>query len=381
MRGFATEEFEARTKRAQRMMHDTDLAALLLTTEPEFRYFTGYLTRFWESPTRPWFLIVPAIGKPVAVIPNIGQSLLARTWIEDIRTWSSPNLEDDGVALLAQTLRELVFEGGQIGIPDGHETHIRMPMADLERLKSSLGNRPICGDSGIMRELRMIKSEAEVEKIETACAITGRAFSRVPEIAREGTPLDKVYRDFQSLCLQEGADWVPFVAGGAEQGGYSDVISPATPDPLCAGDVMMLDTGVVYDGYFSDFDRNWSVGCPSAKVKSTHALLIEASDAGAEVARPGQTAADLFNAMNAILSKGDATTDTGRLGHGLGMSLTEWPSLIPKDFTVLKPGMVLTLEPSVVVGDKIMVHEENILVTEGRASFLSPRIGPEIAVI
>ena len=83
------------------------LDALLLTTEPEVRYFTGFLTQFWQSPTRPWFLVVPAAGKPVAVIPAIGAACMRRTWLEDIRTWASPNPEDEGVSLLAEALREL----------------------------------------------------------------------------------------------------------------------------------------------------------------------------------------------------------------------------------------------------------------------------------
>ena len=78
-RGFPVTEFEARTSRAQKLMADAGLSALLLTTETEVRYFTGYLTRFWESPTRPWFLIVPASGKPVAVIPSIGADLMGQT--------------------------------------------------------------------------------------------------------------------------------------------------------------------------------------------------------------------------------------------------------------------------------------------------------------
>jgi Xaa-Pro aminopeptidase len=69
---FADTEYQSRTRRAQAMMADRGIDGLLLTTEPEVRYFTGYLTRFWESPARPWFLIVPATGDPVAVIPTIG---------------------------------------------------------------------------------------------------------------------------------------------------------------------------------------------------------------------------------------------------------------------------------------------------------------------
>ncbi|WP_299350858.1 Xaa-Pro peptidase family protein [uncultured Shimia sp.] len=378
MRGFSDTEFQARCQRAQALMAKHGLDALLLTRETDVRYFTGYLTRFWESPTRPWFLVVPLSGKPVAVIPSIGAALMGQTWIDDIRTWSAPDLADDGISLLADALTEILPTDGAVGIPDGHETHIRMPLADLDRLRKGIGNRQVAGDSGIIRQLRMVKSPTEITKIEQACAIAGRAFDRVPEIAQAGAPLDGIYRRFQMLCLDEGADWVAYLAGGAEQGGYGDVISPAHQTPLASGDVLMLDTGVVWDGYFSDFDRNWSVGPASDDIKVAHARLIEASDAAFEVARPGAKASDLFHAMNAVLSGGGAGTDAGRLGHGLGMSLTEWPSLIPTDHTVLEPGMVLTLEPGIQIGNKIMVHEEDIVVTDGTPRFLSKRADAEI---
>lgn len=378
MRGFPTAEFEARTARAQALMRQHEISALLLTTEPEVRYFTGYLTRFWESPTRPWFVIVPDTGKPVAVIPSIGAQLMGQTWVEDIRTWSSPDLSDDGVGLLASALTELTPTDAAIGLPDGHETHVRMPLADLDRLRGSIGLRRLTSDQGIIRKLRMVKSKPEITKIETACTIAGRAFARVPEIARQGVPLDEVFRRFQMLCLEEGADWVPYLAGGAEQGGYGDVISPASEEPLVDGDVLMLDTGLVWDGYFCDFDRNWAIGAANSSVRDAHSRLTEASDAAFEAARPGATAADLFHTLDRIVTGEAKATGAGRLGHGLGMSLTEWPSLIASDETVLEAGMVLTLEPGIAVGDKILVHEENIVITDAAPRYLSPRIGPEI---
>lgn len=380
-RGFPRSEYVERTKRAQNAMAQVGLDALLLSTEPEVRYFTGFLTRFWESPTRPWFLIVPVRGDPIALIPSIGAALMRQTWIRDIRTWTSPDLTDDGISLFTETLCELMPERGMFGVPDGPETHVRMPWIDLLRLENRLNPRVMTGDAGIVRDLRLVKSAAEVENISIACDIAARAFARVPEIARAGVPLDQVFRDFQCLCLEEGADWVPYLAGGAGQRGYADVISPATEAPLAQGDVLMLDTGLVWeDGYFCDFDRNFSVGQPSAEAEEAHATLVAASDAAFAAAQPGVTAADLFHVMNDIVSAGGGT-DAGRLGHGLGMSLTEWPSLIPTDDTVLRPGMVLTLEPGIAVGDKILVHEENILITEGDARYLSPRIGPELQVL
>jgi len=373
--GFETTEFKARLTGAQSRMNSADLDAILLTTEPDIRYFTGYLTRFWESPCRPWFLVLPRSGDPIAVIPSIGAALMARTWITDIRTWRAPDLEDDGISLLAETLRNI---GPRIGTPSGLQSHLRMPLGDFARLNAALP-QPIGADADILRSLRLVKSEAEIEKIKTACQIATRAFERVPEIARIGQPLAPVFRDFQRLCLDEGADWVPYLAGAAAPGGYGDVISPADDRPLEAGDVLMLDTGLVHDGYFCDFDRNFSVGSPSPDVAAGHSRLIEATYAAFEAARPGATAAELFHVMDKIVTGGAGGSEAGRYGHGLGMNLTEWPSLIPTDHTPLVEGMVLTLEPGIELAPgRALVHEENIVIRENGAEWLSQPYGAEM---
>ena len=72
----------------------------------------------------------------------------------------------------------------------------------------------------------------------------------------------------------------------------------------------------------------------------------------------------------------------GRLGHGLGMNLTEGPSHKPGDETPLEPGMVITIEPGMEFAPgKLMVHEENVLITEAGAELLSRRAPPEMPVI
>ena len=103
-RGFDRREFEARLARAQAAMTADELDALVVTTAPNVRYFTGFNTQFWESPTRPWFVVVPREGSAIAVIPEIGAPGMAETWIEDIRTWPAPRPDDDGVSLLQATL-------------------------------------------------------------------------------------------------------------------------------------------------------------------------------------------------------------------------------------------------------------------------------------
>jgi len=132
----------------------------------------------------------------------------------------------------------------------------------------------------------------------------------------------------------------------------------------------------VHDGYFCDFDRNFAVGDVSEDVRDGHAKLIAATEAAFGLARPGMRASDLFHAMDQIVGGG---SDAGRLGHGLGMQLTEGLSLIPDDSTVLAAGMVLTLEPSMAVSaGKILVHEENIAIADDGAVWLSTPAPPQL---
>jgi Xaa-Pro dipeptidase len=104
VRGFTVAEFEARLARAQSIMRDDGFDALVVCSPHNVRYFSGFDSQFWESPTRPWFIVVPANGAPIAVIPEIGAPAMACTWLDDIRTWPAPRPGDDGVSLLAGVL-------------------------------------------------------------------------------------------------------------------------------------------------------------------------------------------------------------------------------------------------------------------------------------
>lgn len=382
-RGFPPAEFEARTQKAQAEMARQDLAGILFTSEPEVRYFSGFQTLFWQSPTRPWFLFVPASGKPVAVIPEIGAALMRKTWLDDIRTWSAPNPDDDGVSLLTELLAPLAAEGAAVGVMKGHETSLRMPLGDWERLSASLPGLQIRDATRLVQRLRMIKSPAEIEKLAHICQIGSATFDRAPQMAREGAPLDDVFRAFRREALAQGADDAPYLVGGAGPGGYADVISPPTCRPLARGDILMLDTGLCWDGYFCDFDRNWAIGRADDHPRRVYDVLWRATEAGIEAARAGALCRDLFTAMSRVIAElDDSGGDIGRLGHGLGMQLTEQPSHAPFDTTELAENMVLTLEPSLSYGDGLMmVHEEDIVVGAGPARLLTKRAAAELPVI
>ncbi len=371
---FPASEYRQRIASLQTQLAAKDCDALLLTSAADIFYTTGFLTRFWESPARPWFVIVPAQGDPIAVIPSIGADLMGRTWMPDIRTWNAPDPRDDGVTLLSDTLSELVPDTGRIATPMGLETHLRMPLADYHAVQHIIAPRQFVDGTDVIQRVREIKSELEIAKIRDICQIADRAFARVPEFAMAGKGIDAIFRDFQIALLAEGADWVSYVAGGAGQGGYGDVISPAPATPLAKGDILMLDTGAVKDGYFCDFDRNFAIGTANAATARCHDALWHATQDALEQLRPGMTACDLWAILNNGLTSRGATPLGGRFGHGLGITLTEWPSLTPLDDTELRSGMVLTLEPGAVVeGDRILVHEENIVLRDDGPELLTTR--------
>ena len=382
-RGFPVSEFENRLARAQAMMAQAGLDALLLCSEPEVRYFTGFLTQFWQSPTRPWFVIVPKGAKPIAVIPEIGAACMGRTWIDDIRTWASPDMQDDGVSLLAETLREVTPRGGKVGLPMGHETHLRMPLADYDRLRERLGEVDFSDATAIVRSLRMVKSEAEIAKIAHACQLVSNAFDQAHTLFHIGQSDSDVFRAFKIECLKKGVDDVSYLVGGAGVGGYDDIISPPSGRVLVDGDVLILDTGCTFDGYFCDFDRNFGFTDVEDAARRAYQSVYQATEAGLQVVRPGVTCAEVYEAMQNVMSEAGALGNTvGRLGHGLGMQLTEWPSHTPADKTVLEVGMVITLEPGMTFAPgKVMVHEENLVVREDGPELLSRRAAPELPVI
>jgi Xaa-Pro aminopeptidase len=382
-RGFPPAEFEARTGRAQAAMLERGLDGLLVTQPPNVRYFSGFDSQFWESPTRPWFLVVPREGAPLAVIPEIGAAGMAATWIEDIRTWPAPRPADDGVSLLAEALGALPRRFGRIGAELGRETSLRMPAHDFLRLREALPGIEVVDGSALLRGLRGIKSEAEIDRLRHVCGIVSDGFEALPAKLALGDTEREACRKLRIDLLERGADHSPYLMGSSGPGGYDNIIMGPTDRVLGAGDILIIDTGTVYDGYFSDFDRNFAFGHLSDAARRAHEAVWHATEAGLAAAVPGATTAGLWNAMMTVLEEnGSLGNNVGRLGHGLGLQLTEPPSNMPGDDTEILPGMVLTLEPGMEYAPgKMIVHEENIVVRPEAAELLTRRAPLEMPVI
>ena len=382
-RGFTRAEFEGRTERAQRRMRELEIDVMLLTTEPQVRYFSGFLTQFWHSPTRPWFLLVPLEGKPIAVIPSIGVAGMQQSWIDDIRSWSSPQPEDDGISLLLAAIRELPRRFGRLGATIGMESILRMPVRDFQHLQTELSGIEVIDCAEMMLQLCSVKSTAEIDKVRYVCELASDSFVALPDLIHSGQSEREILRDMRIDLLQRGADHTPYIVSASGPDGYGDIIMGPSDRIVESGDVMIIDTGTLYDGYFCDFDRNYAFGNASDRARRAYDTVYQSTEAGLAAARPGATTTDVWQAMWSVLEAGGAMgNDVGRMGHGLGAQLTEWPSLTATDNTPLQPGMVMTLEPGMeFASGKLMVHEENIVITESGAELLSKRAAIEMPII
>ena len=383
-----TEEFRRRLEGAQALMAERDLDALLITTAANFRWFTGLRSQGWASPTRPMFLVVPAARDPIAIIPT-GSSVIMRasSWLDDVRTWPSPRPADDGVSLLVEALSEVGGRRGRIGGEFGPEHQLRMPLLDFWRAQEALAPREFVDGSAVTRRLRMVKSAAEIERMHASADLVSAAFEALPERLAIGLTEREAALELHLDILRRGAEKVPYLVAASGHGGYRTINSDPSERALRAGDQLIIDVCATVDGYFSDFDRNFAFGPPEEEARRAHELVFRATEAGFAAVRSGVRAADVWQAMAKALGQAAVqAADVGRMGHGIGLNMTEPPSIHPQDETVLEAGMVITIEPGIAYPSrdgekKVMVHEENVVVTEQGARLLTRRAPAEMPVI
>jgi Xaa-Pro dipeptidase len=386
VRPFTRREFANRIERARRLMTSERLDGVLVSSEVHLEYLSGFRTVFsWNSPSRPWYFIVPRVGQAVAVIPEFAATAWVRSsWCKNLETWPSPRPADEGITILTKVIKGVKRRFGRFGVELGAESRLGMPAGDLLRLFEAVRPIKMADCIPVMRALRLVKSKEEIARLEFVCRAACDAFDGLRKALKPGMTERDVMRAFQFEALKRGVDKTPFVMPRAGPGGYGSIVAgPESNRPIRKGDILYIDQGCKHEGYMCDFNRNFAIGEPSDRVKRAHELLYRATTAGIRAARPGATAEDLYRAQAKVLEDAGITLgDIGRFGHGLGKNLTEPPSNMMGDKTRLAPGFVMTIEPNVMLGgDKILVREENVVITEDACRLLTRREPPEMPVI
>uniref|UniRef100_UPI002ADE01E9 M24 family metallopeptidase n=1 Tax=Thermoflexus sp. TaxID=1969742 RepID=UPI002ADE01E9 len=206
----------------------------------------------------------------------------------------------------------------------------------------------------------------EIAAMRRAVAVAEAALRMwLPEVRIRMTEREAARRLIQA-CFAAGADalaFEPIVVAGP-----SAALPHATPSdrPLGPGELMIVDFGVVVDGYVSDLTRTFALGEPDPELRRVYEVVREANAAGRAAVRPGIPAEAVDWAARAVIeAAGYGPNFLHRTGHGLGLEVHEPPYIVAGNTAPLQPGMTFTVEPGIYLPGKGGVRiEDDVVVTE-----------------
>lgn len=242
-----------------------------------------------------------------------------------------------------------------------------------ESLSSLFPNTRFLSVEEHMRKLRMKKDQKELATIRKACEFADFAIKvGCSEIQEEKTELD-VLAAIEYELKKKGITQMSFstmVLTGAN--GASPHGTPGLTK-IQKGDLVLFDLGVVVDGYCSDITRTVAYGDISDKQKEIYDTVYKAQLEALEVSKPGVSCAEVDLTARKIISEaGYGDYFPHRLGHGMGISVHEYPSLTETNPLLLETGMVFTIEPGIYVPNVAGVRiEDDVYVTENGVEILT----------
>ena len=381
MMSFPKEEYLKRLDNIHKKLENENIDAIVITSPANFRYFSGLDSNFWESPTRPWFLIISKNGKIKALVPSIGLSAIESTFIKDIEVWQSPNPKDEGTSLLKKIIKTFP-KNSNIGFELGIETYLRMSIKEFLKIKKDLQEYNFIDSTNIVWSLRKIKSDLEIKNIEKVCSITSKVFNNLINKISLGMSEREIATIFKKDLINNGVDYIMYLSCASGINGYNQIICNPSEKKIGDGDILIIDTGSTLNGYYCDFDRNFGFGNINQKSLDAYNKLWNATEKTLEIIKPGISCKEVYESLSKNLFSKNVKSNVGRMGHGFGLQLTEPPSIMIDDNTILEKNMILALEPSIEIeNDLMLVHEENILITQNGNRLLSSRTPKELPVI
>jgi Xaa-Pro aminopeptidase len=259
----------------------------------------------------------------------------------------------------------------RIGIEPSH-----MTVADKSTLARSLRSGAKLVDApAVIEQMRMVKEAEEIAHIRQACHLGAKLFDRLVKNIRAGVPESEVAGDLEFTARKRGAEQMAFptiIAGGTRSalphGRASSAKLPRRGFVVC-------DFGVILAGYCSDMTRTVHLGrASSAESRGVYEAVKGAQQAALEAVKPGSTVGEVDKAArNFLYNRRLGKYLTHSTGHGLGLEIHEVPRVAAGQNDVLKPGMVITVEPGVYLPGKFGVRiEDTVVVNENGYEILTP---------
>ena len=280
---------------------------------------------------------------------------------------------DEGVEAFAKVLAGLVPGTATVAVDDLTDAIHR----GHELLFSAWPPRSA---SDVMGAARFVKTPDELATLRHGLWITEQAMAEVQARLVPGVRQTDLTATFLHRVFELGAEanvldpiWqvMPDHQADLPWTVHGDIACPllSTERELAEGDVLWVDTGIMFGGYHSDFGRTWVVGAePTARQRAQYDKWREINDAALAVTRAGATAADLTAAAMAVCDGGRPWMAHFYLGHGLGLDSAESPYVgtdLGDDYDrrlVLEAGTVVVIEPVVWDEGHSGYRSENVFV-------------------
>lgn len=286
-----------------------------------------------------------------------------KPWVDSVRL---VNESESPLAVLHQMLNRFdpstrsvqVLRGKKIALDD------RVWAQSMMAFRRLLPDVEFVLASEILAPMRMIKTDAELDLMRQAGAITEQAFEKAVARLKPGVTELEIATEIDYQFKWLGAAHTSFVTGVFFAGEAHDrAAGHASVKRLQRGDSVMFDLGCVYAGYCSDFGRTAFCGEPSAEYLKVHDLIQRSQQAGIAALKAGQVTGAQVNATARVIIEeaGYSQFFTHRLGHGIGVTVHEPPWLDVVEQTVLQSNMTFTVEPSIVVPGKFGNRVEDVV--------------------
>jgi Xaa-Pro aminopeptidase len=336
-----------RIKRVQIVLSPENLDAFLVTTLTNIRYLCGY------SGSNALLVIFPEKA----------------FFLTDFRYHSQAEKEVSFVQLI-KAERELYSDLTKVSGLTGKNLRLGFEAKNLsqynfERIKSILPQALLVSTFDLIETISAIKDKEEIAKVKKATSITDAIFEKILPLIKPEIRECEISAEIDYLNKVLGADASSFEAIVAS--GYRGALphGRASTKKIKKGELVTLDFGSLYQGYASDLTRTVVVGKANPKQKKIYEIVLKAQKSAVAKAKPNIKGKDLDKVPRDIISKAGFGRYFGHgTGHGIGLLVHDKPTVNSKSEDILKPGMLLTIEPGIYLpgwgGIRI---EDDVLIT------------------
>jgi len=259
---------------------------------------------------------------------------------------------------LADLDREIDF--GRLGCEGDYLTYLQ-----YGAMGEKFGDHRVRPLRGLVERLRVVKDEGEIEKIFAAVRLADQAYEYILPLIGEGVTEQEVALEIEFFMRKKGAEGIafPMIAASGQRGAMPH--GTASDKMMTAGELLTMDFGAVLGGYNSDITRTVAVGKADQKMEEIYGIVLEAQLAAIGAVREGIPASGVDRAAREVIESHGYGENFGHsTGHGLGLSIHEDPRLSARDDTILKKGMVVTVEPGIYLPGWGGVRIEDTVVVE-----------------